>query len=82
MATLKKGGKIIFEGYAKEQLNYQLKYGSGGPKEEGMLFSLGEINAEFEGIQFEVLEQVEINIREGKYHNGPSSVIRFTGTKL
>lgn len=82
LATLKKGGIIIFEAYAKEQLNCQVKYGSGGPKEEAMLFSLEEVKTEFDGVLFETLEQLEINVREGKYHNGPSAVIRFSGSKL
>jgi SAM-dependent methyltransferase len=79
---IRKGGTIIFEAYAKEQLRYQEKYGSGGPKEETMLFSLEEVKAEFKGIQFEELLALEIDAREGKYHQGLSAVIRFTGTKL
>jgi hypothetical protein len=82
LKMIRKGGTIIFEAYAKEQLRYQEKYGSGGPKEETMLFSLEEVQVEFNGIQFEELQALEIDSREGKYHQGLSAVIRFKGLKI
>lgn len=82
LQSLKTGGTVIFEAYAKEQLDYQQRYGSGGPKQAAMLFSLQEVQKEFAGLQFAQLQKLEINSREGKYHTGPACVIRFTGTKL
>ena len=72
---LKPGGKIIFEAFSKEQL----QYASGGPKDEQMLFSEKEIRQEFPELIFEYLAQEEINLAEGKYHQGKGSVIRFIG---
>jgi hypothetical protein len=78
----KKGGAVIFEAYAKEQLSYQEKYGSGGPKDRAILFSPEEVKNEFKGIQFEELQTLEVNSQEGKYHQGLAAVIRFKGIKI
>lgn len=77
LSLLKPGGKILFEAFSKEQLKYQ----SGGPKDEEMLFSEEEIKEEFEGVEFEKFEKRIITLNEGKYHQGKGSVIRFLGTK-
>lgn len=77
LTLLKPGGKIIFEAFSKEQLKYQ----SGGPKDEEMLFSEEEIKEEFEGVEFEKFEKKIITLNEGKYHQGEGAIIRFLGTK-
>ncbi|MGV3585523.1 MAG: class I SAM-dependent methyltransferase [Adhaeribacter sp.] len=82
LKMVKKGGTVIFEAYAKEQLSYQEKYGSGGPKDGAMLFSPEEVKNEFRGIQFEELQTLEVNSQEGKYHQGLAAVIRFKGIKI
>ena len=78
LQLLKKGGKIIFEAFAKAQLNND----SGGPKNEAMLFSLDEVKQEFTGLDFKILEEKTIELSEGNYHKGKAQVIRFIGVKL
>ena len=46
-----------------------------------MLFSEEEIKADFKGFEILLLEETEIYLSEGKYHNGKGSVIRFVGRK-
>lgn len=71
-------GKVIFEAFSKEQLGKS----SGGPKDKEMLFSIEEVEKEFKGIGFQILEKKIIQLQEGRYHHGEASVIRFIGTKI
>lgn len=75
--SLKPGGKIIFECFEKEQI----KFSSGGPKDESLLYSLEEVVSEFIDLDFEKLSKEKIELNEGKHHQGAASVIRFIGVK-
>ena len=80
--TLKRGGTIILEVFSKEQIEYQKRYDSGGPKSEDMLFTIDEIQDIFgEWIHFELIEKTEVVLDEGPYHSGPASVIRAMGKR-
>lgn len=74
---LKPGGLIILEGFSKEQV----KHTSGGPKNPEMLFSLKEIENDFDVLETMLLEERVVELDEGLYHNGSASVIRFIGKK-
>ncbi|MBI1268788.1 MAG: methyltransferase domain-containing protein [Cryomorphaceae bacterium] len=79
---LRPGATIIFEAFSKANLAYVEKNPSiGGPKDIDALFSLEEIAADF--IQYEhiVLEEREVLLQEGIYHNGLGKVVRFIGKK-
>jgi SAM-dependent methyltransferase len=75
--SLKRGGKIIFEAFEKDQL----KYNSGGPKDEGLLYSLEDIAEKFIDLEFEKFSKENVNLDEGQLHQGEASVIRFVGEK-
>lgn len=77
LTYLKPNGFIIFEAFSKEQIHNT----SGGPKNVEMMFSEDEIKAEFPVINFILLENVEVNLDEGPFHQGKASVVRFIGTK-
>lgn len=77
LTLLKPNGLIIFEAFGKEQL----KCNSGGPKDKSMLFSEEEVIEEFPNVHFSVLETIETELSEGKYHIGRANVIRFIATK-
>ncbi|SDL35744.1 class I SAM-dependent methyltransferase [Kriegella aquimaris] len=77
LGFLKPEAKVIFEAFAKEQLENS----SGGPKNLDMLFSIEEIRNEFSGLKFEFLEQQTIKLDEGEHHQGKAEVIRFVGIK-
>ena len=80
---LRKGGVIIFEAFSKNHLDYIAKNEKvGGPKDIGSLFSTVEIKADFPNYEIIQLEETEIELNEGLFHNGTGSVIRFVGRKL
>jgi len=79
---LKPGGIIIFEAFSKDHLKLSSKNPAvGGPKDKDILYSIDEIKKYFNGFQFEIIQQEEVNLQEGKYHKGLSSVVRFVGKK-
>jgi 2-polyprenyl-3-methyl-5-hydroxy-6-metoxy-1,4-benzoquinol methylase len=79
---LRKGGFIIFEAFSKNHLDFVIKNEKvGGPKDIGSLFSMNEIKADFSNYIIIELEQKEIELSEGLFHNGTGSVIRFIGQK-
>lgn len=77
LSFLRPGGKIIFEAFSKSQLGKP----SGGPKNLDMLFSVAEVKKEFRGIRFSYLEALTMELKEGLYHVGEASIIRFVGEK-
>ena len=79
---LRKNGWIIFEAFSKNHLDYISKDERvGGPKEIGMLFSIEEVRLDFMNYEILELEEKEIELSEGVFHNGKGSVIRFAGRK-
>lgn len=79
---LKKGGYIIFEGFGKKHLQYNsVNPKAGGPRNIDVLFSVEELKNDFPGHEIFMLEEVEIELTEGDYHNGKGSVVRFIGKK-
>lgn len=79
---LRKNGIIIFEAFSKNHLEYVTKNEKvGGPKDIESLFSVEEIKADFPNYEIIELEEKEIELNEGLFHNGTGSVIRFIGRK-
>ena len=79
---LRKGGLIIFEAFSKSHLDYIAKNEKvGGPKEIAMLFSIDELKSDFANYEIIELAEREIELQEGRFHNGTGSVIRFVGRK-
>ena len=79
---LRTGGVIIFEAFSKKHLDYIARNEKiGGPKEIEMLFSIDEIKTDFANYEIIELEEKEIELSEGLFHNGLGSVIRFVGRK-
>ena len=76
------GGIIILEGFSKGHL--PLRHANpevGGPNKIEMLFSIESIKNDFPNFEIIQLEDLEVEMREGNYHNGTSKVIRFIGKK-
>lgn len=76
--TLRPNGKLIMELFSKEQIGKT----SGGPKELELLYSLPEIENNFNILKFDHIEITEVVLNEGSFHSGEASVIRLLGTKL
>lgn len=79
---LRKGGIVIFEAFSKKHIDYIAKNEKvGGPKDIDMLFSIEEIRSDFDNYEIIELAEKEIELKEGLFHNGEGSVIRFVGRK-
>ncbi|QXP53795.1 bifunctional 2-polyprenyl-6-hydroxyphenol methylase/3-demethylubiquinol 3-O-methyltransferase UbiG [Cellulophaga sp. HaHa_2_1] len=79
---LKPGGIIIFEAFSKKHLDFQkINPKVGGPRDLDMLFSLEQVQKDFLGFEVQILEECEVLLSEGGFHNGRGSVIRFVGKK-
>ncbi|UWY27887.1 class I SAM-dependent methyltransferase [Flavobacterium sp. TR2] len=81
-ALVRKNGIIIFEAFSKKHLEYVTQNEKvGGPKDIESLFSIEEIKTDFTNYEIIELEEKEIELSEGLFHNGTGSVIRFVGRK-
>jgi cyclopropane fatty-acyl-phospholipid synthase-like methyltransferase len=79
---LRSGGMVIFEAFSKKHSEYNSRNEKvGGPKDIATLFSIDEISSDFINYEIIELEEKEIELQEGLYHNGKGSVIRFLGRK-
>ncbi|NNE76074.1 MAG: class I SAM-dependent methyltransferase [Pricia sp.] len=79
---LKKGGIVLFEAFGKNNLKYRNENPKiGGPTDLNLLFSTEELKSDFENYEILQLEEKEVELNEGHYHNGKGSAIRFVGRK-
>ncbi|MFD2247928.1 class I SAM-dependent methyltransferase [Pontibacter ruber] len=74
---LRPGGKIILEAFHPNQSAHT----SGGPKDVAMLYTAAMLRSDFEGLWIELLEENEIQLNEGTYHQGAGYVTRMVATK-
>lgn len=74
---LKPGGVLVFEGFSKEQLGQK----SGGPRQIGMLFSKENLGDDFSELETIKLQELDVELSEGEFHQGTASVIRYVGKK-
>jgi|SRR5690554_5854991 len=80
---LKPNGYFILEGFSVDNLSYREKNPKvGGPANKNMLYSIDEMKSTFSNFEIIQLEQTETELKEGEYHNGTASVIRFIGRKI
>jgi SAM-dependent methyltransferase len=77
IACIKPGGRIIMECFHKNQL----RYGTGGPPIEELLYHEDDICSDFPDMDIELCEEKIMDVYEGKYHKGKSSVVRLIGVK-
>lgn len=81
-SLVKKGGKIILEGFSKEHSKFQDENpNAGGPKHWEMLYDLEELKTDFSDFDFQEAYISETVLNEGAYHQGKASVIRLFGIK-
>jgi len=74
---LKPGGLLLLEAYSTEQITRD----TGGPKDSDMLMSVEKIENEFPNLEALHLQELERDVREGRYHTGPARVVQFIGRK-
>lgn len=79
---LKPNGLVILEGFSTNHLPLRTANPKvGGPGMIEMLFSEKTILNNFSDFEILQLEEVEIELKEGLYHNGIGKVMRFVGRK-
>ena len=71
------GGVLLMEAFAPDQL----AYGTGGPREASLLYSLDDLRSDFAALRFDHIQALVRDVQEGSYHNGPASVIQICATK-
>jgi len=77
ITSLKTGGLVLYEAFRKEQLELD----TGGPKNIDMLLSKPIFETEFEDLEIQYLEEVDVKLHEGQYHKGLARVIRMIAKK-
>ena len=76
--ALKPGGWLQLVGYHPKQL----EYGTGGPQELSMLYTVDGLKAELgPGWTYDVAELVERELEEGPYHRGMSAFVHVRANK-
>ena len=76
--ALANDGVFILEAYTPKQLEMN---GVGGPPNKALLMSLDELKVELKGLDFEIGQEIERHISEGKYHQGQSAVVQVLARK-
>ena len=80
--TVKPGGFICLEAFALGHEEFQRSNPkAGGPKDIDMLFTIELIKRDFPEFTPLLLEECEVKLLEGKFHDGKSKVLRFIGKK-
>jgi len=78
LGLLKPGGSFILEAFNTRQLGNA----SGGPPDINMLYEVADIRNDFEQeCELKIIEDVEEELDEGKYHVGKANFIRLWGVK-
>jgi len=75
--ALMPGGVFLLEAYTPAQVGR----GTGGPPVVGPMMTATALRAELLGLELDLIEEVERDVQEGRYHNGWSSVVRVLGRK-
>jgi SAM-dependent methyltransferase len=77
-AALAPGGVVVLEAFTPRQLSFT----SGGPRQLDMLYDRETILGDFPGVEWDVLEETEVELDEGPLHQGRASLLRGRGRKM
>jgi hypothetical protein len=77
-AALAPGGLVILEAFTPRQLAFT----SGGPRQLDMLYDRETLRDDFPGVEWQVLEELEVDLDEGPLHQGRASILRGLGRKV
>ncbi len=75
--ALRPGGRMIIEAFTPDQL----KYTSGGPKEQSLLYTRSMLEADFLPLEIVFQEEKTIILNEGPFHDGEAAVVRLIAIK-
>jgi hypothetical protein len=69
---LQSGGVFLLEAYTPAQLAFD----TGGPRSIDMLMTAAQLREELAGLDFEILREMERDVREGTKHTGRAAVVQ------
>lgn len=69
------GGVFLLESYTPEQL----RHATGGPRDPDLMPTLAILRSELAGLVFDVGQELEREVHEGRGHNGTSAVVHIAG---
>ena len=75
--SLKPGGVILLEAYAKSQLSRN----TGGPKDPDLLMDLAVLEQQFPNCELILAQEIERKVIEGTFHTGLACVVQFIARK-
>lgn len=79
---LRPGGQIILEAFSKAHLAFNtVNPKAGGPKDIELLYSEADLRDDFKALEVGFSTTVEVELSEGLYHSGRSSVVRMIASK-
>ena len=70
---LRPGGTLVLEAFSTEQL----ERGTGGPRDQGLLYTTADLEQDFAGLEIHTLEKSDVELDEGRFHRGVASVVRM-----
>jgi SAM-dependent methyltransferase len=73
--ALRPGGVLIIEAFTPLQLGRP----SGGPRQADLLYEVATLRSDFPGVDWQVLEEAEIELDEGPFHRGAAAVVHGVG---
>lgn len=74
---LRPGGVFILEAYTPAQLAFD----TGGPRNLDMLMTGMQLREELAGLEFQILRELERDVREGTKHTGRAAVVQVVARK-
>lgn len=77
VSMLKPGGTLVLEAFNTKQLENE----SGGPKNAELLYSTKILKDDFSEMEIHLLEHKEIQLYEGRFHDGKADVVRLIAKK-
>ena len=75
--ALRPGGLLLLEAYTPAQLDR----GTGGPGDASKLMTLDALRVELVGLDFELADEIEREVIEGRYHSGRSAVVQVVARR-
>ncbi|MEM7693663.1 MAG: enoyl-CoA hydratase-related protein [Pseudomonadota bacterium] len=79
--VLASGGMLVVEAFAPKQLELKKVHNSGGPSDPALLVGPEGLAEEFAGLTPTHLETTEVELDEGRFHQGRAAVVRAIFTK-
>lgn len=76
--ALRPGGALVLEAYTPRQLE---RPGIGGPPSAELLMTPDALREELSGLRFDRCEEVDRDVAEGRYHQGPSTTVQVLAFK-